>query len=271
MGNPLNLGDISSSIPGQVKKVTKRYFKLKTRTRLLLVFFGSVATISGWFLPWYTVNYFLTVNAMHTVVDGNHFVAVAQLSGADDLIKKYGENIAQNEYSGEDLAKAGFIRVPQEILYWWLGVVAVTLLAIKIDDLRVYGKVVAYLKRGLDLAKILTLLLQIGWVLWYCVQSTQLGWIYNAARTGIVHALGGTSQGILYISPGLSTGLMALILGLILCSLGVFSGNKDESINANVPTAALPDRFRLTAEVCATIGIVYFIFAVVTSTGKFPH
>src|ERR1700681_4838179 len=104
MGHPLNIGDTSSPIPGQVKKVTKRYFKLKTRTRLLLVFFGSVAIIAGWFLPWYTVNYFLTVDAWRVAADGTHYDNVAQLSGADNLIQKYGENIAQNEYSGEDLA-----------------------------------------------------------------------------------------------------------------------------------------------------------------------
>ena len=269
--HPLNIGDISSPLPGKVQKVTKRYFKLKTRTRLLLVFFGSVAIISGWFLPWYTVNYFLTVDAWRTAVNSTHFVNVGQLSGADNLIQKYGQNIAQNEYSGEDLAKAGFIQnVPQEIFYWWLGLVAVTLLAIKLDDLKVYGKAVESLKKVLDFAKILTLLLQIGWVLWYCVQSTQLAWIYTAARTEMIRTLG-TSQGILYISPGLSTGLIALILGLILCSLGVFSGDKDQPINANTPTSTLSNRFRLTAEICAVIGIVYFIFAVVTSTGKFPH
>ena len=269
-GHPLNIGDISSPLPGQVKRVTKRYFKLKTRTRLLLVFFGSVAIIAGWFLPWYTVNYFLTVDAWRTAVASTHFVNVGQLSGADNLIQKYGENIAQNEYSGEDLAKAGFIQVPQDIFYWWLGLVAITLLAIKLDDLKVYGKAVGYLKQVLDLAKILILLLQIGWVLWFCVQSTQLAWIYNAARTEMIRTLG-TSQGILYINPGLSTGLIALILGLILCSLGVFSGDKAEPINANAPTSTLFSWFRLTAEVCAVIGIVFFIFVVVTSTGKFPH
>ena len=270
MSHPLNIGNISSSHLGQAQKVTKRYFKLKTRTRLFLVFFGSVAIISGWFLPWYTVNYFLTVDAWRTAVNSTHYVNVGQLSGADNLIQKYGENIAQNEYSGEDLAHAGFIQVPQEILYWWLGLVAVSLLAIKIDDLRVYGKAVGYLKLVLNLAKVLTLLLQIGWVLWYCVQSTQLTWIYDAARTGMIQTLG-TSQGILYISPGLSTGLISLILGLILCSLGVFSGDKAEPINANGPASTLSNRVRLSAEVCATIGIIYFIFAVVTSTGKFPH
>lgn len=270
MGHPLNINGISSPLPGQVKKVTKRYFKLKTRTRLLLVFFGSVAIISGWFLPWYTVDYFLTVNTWRKAVDSTHFVNVGELSGADNLIQKYGENIAQNEYTGEDLAKAGFIQVPQEIFYWWLGLVVVTLLVIKLDDLKVYGKAVGYLKQVLDLAKILILLLQIGWILWYCVQSTQLAWIYNAARTEMIRTLG-TSQGILYINPGLSTGLVALILGLILCSLGVFSGDKAEPINALAPTSTLSRRFRLSAEVCAVIGIVYFIFAVITSTGKFPH
>lgn len=270
MGHPPNLGDISSPLPEQVKKVTKRYFKLKTRTRLLLVFFGSVAIISGWFLPWYTVSYFLTADALRKAADGIHYDAVAELDGANTLIQKYGENIAQNEYSGEDLAKAGFIQVPQDIFYWWLGLLAVTLLAIKLDDLQVYGKAVGSLKQVLDWAKILSLLLQIGWVLWYCVQSTQLAWIYNAARTEMIRTLG-TSQGILYISPGLSTGLIALVLGLILCSLGVFSGNKAEPISTNAPTSTLSTRFRLTAEVCAVLGIVYFIFAVVTSTGKFPH
>ena len=129
---------------------------------------------AAWFLHWYTVNYFLTVDTWRTAVASTHFVAVGQISGADNLIQKYGENIAQNQYSGEDLAKGGFIQVPQDILYWWLGLVAVTLLAIKLDDLRVYGKAVGYLKQVLDWAKILTLLLQIGWVLWFCVQSTQL-------------------------------------------------------------------------------------------------
>ncbi len=270
MGGPLNIGDISSPFPGKVQKVTKRYFKLKTRTRLLLVFFGSVAIISAWFLPWYTVNYFLTVDAWRVAADGIHYDNVAQLSGADNLIQKYGQNIAQNEYSGEDLAKAGFIQVPQDIFFWWLGLVAFTLLAIKLDDLRVYGKAVGYLKKVLDWAKILTLLLEIGWVLWYCVQSTQLAWIYNVARTQMIHTLG-SSQGILYIDARISTGLIALILGLILCSLGVFSGDKAEPINANASTSTLSSRFRLTAEVCAVIGIVFFIFAVVTSTGKFPH
>ena len=192
MGHPLNLSDISSPLPASVKKATKRRFKLKTRTRLLLVFFGSVIIVSGWFLPWYTVEYFLTPGAWRIAADGIHFVNVGELDGADSLKQKYGDNIAQSEYSGEDLAKAGFIQIPQEILYWWLGLVAVTLLAIKLDDLKIYGKAVGYLKQVLDWAKILSLLAQIGWVLWYCVQSTQLAWIYNAARTEMIHTVAKT-------------------------------------------------------------------------------
>jgi hypothetical protein len=270
MSGPPRVGDISSPLPGKVKKVTKRYFKLKVRTRLLLVFFGSVVIVSGWFLPWYTVEYFLTVDAWRIAADGTHFTNVGALYGEDNLKQKYGENIAQSEYSGEDLAKSGFIQVNQEIFYWWLGLLAVTLLAIKLDDLHVYGKAVGYLKQVLDWVKILSLLTQIGWVLWYCVQSTSLGWIYNAARTEMVRTLG-TSRGILYISPGLSTGLIALILGLILCSLGVFSGDKAESVNVNATTSTWSSRFNLTAGACAAIGIIYFMVAVVTSTGKFPH
>src|SRR5581483_708907 len=229
----------------------------------------SVIIVSGWFLPWYTVEYFLTPGAWRIAADGIHFVNVGELDGADSLKQKYGDNIAQSEYSGEDLAKAGFIQIPQEILYWWLGLVAVTLLAIKLDDLKIYGKAVGYLKQVLDWAKILSLLAQIGWVLWYCVQSTQLAWIYNAARTEMIHTLG-TSQGILYISPGLSTGLIALILGLILCSLGVFAGDKAEPVNPYATASTLSSRSRLTAGACAFIGIVYFLVVVVTSTGKFP-
>ena len=81
----------------------------------------------------------------------------------------------------------------------------------------------------------------------------------------------GTSQGILYISPGLSTGLIALILGLILCSLGVFAGDKAEPVNPYATASTLSSRSRLTAGACAFIGIVYFLVVVVTSTGKFPH
>jgi len=270
MGGPPNVNDISSPLPGEVKKITRRFLKLKVRTRLLLVFFGSVIIVSGWFLPWYTVEYFLTVDAWRTAVDGVHFENVGALYGEDTLKQKYGENIAQNEYSGEDLAAAGFIRVNQETLYWWLGLVALSLLAIKLDDLRVYGKAVGYLKQVLDWAKVLSLLTQIGWVLWYCVQSTSLAWVYNAARTEMTHTLG-SSRGILYISPGLSTGLIALILGLTLCALGVLSADKIEPINTNASVSPLSNRLSLGAGACAVLGILYFLIVVVTSTGKFPH
>lgn len=97
MGGPPNVSHISSPIPGTVKKVTRRFLKLKVRTRLLLVFFGSVIIVSGWFLPWYTVEYFLTVDAWRTAADGVHFENVGALYGADALKQKYGENIAQKE------------------------------------------------------------------------------------------------------------------------------------------------------------------------------
>ncbi len=270
MGHPLDVSHLSSPLPGQIQKRTKRYFKLKTRTRLLLVFFGSVAIITGWFLPWYTVNYFLTVNAWRVAADGTHYDNVAQLSGADGLIKKYGENIAQNEYSGGDLVREGFIKVNSDIFYWWLGLVALTLLAIKLDDLRIGGIVMEYIKKVLDGVKVLALLTQVGGVLWYCVQTTSIAWIDNVARTEIIRFLG-TSNGLLFIQPGLSTGLICLALGLILSSLGVFSGDKAAPISVDTAVSTQSSWLRLTAGVCAVIGILFFIITVVTSTGKFPH
>lgn len=270
MSHPLDVSGLSAPpLVGKIQKQTKRYFKLKTRTRLLLVFFGSVAIITGWFLPWYNVNYFLTVDAWRAAADGSHYENVAQLSGADDLIRKYGENIAQNEYSGGDLVREGFIKVDQKTFYWWLGLVALTLLVIKLDDLRI-GGIAIYLKWVLNLVKILTLLFQVGWVLWYCVQTTSLAWIDNVARTEMVRFLG-TSNGILFIQPGLSTGLIFLALGLILNALGVFSGDKAEPINVSTTASTWSNRLRLTAGVCAVIGILFFIITVVTSTGRFPH
>ncbi len=270
MSHPLDVSNISSPIPGQIQKHTKRYFKLKTRTRLLLVFFGSVAIISGWFLPWYTVNYFLTVDAWRVTADGTHYDNVAQLTGANNLIQKYGENIAQNEYSGGDLVKEGFIKVDQDTFYRWLALVALILVAIKLDDLRFNAIVVVYLKKVLDFVKILLLLTQVGWVLWYCVQTTSLAWIDNVARTEMIRFLG-TSNGILFIQPGLSTGLICLALGLILSALGVFSGDKVAPVNAYTTDSTWSNRFRLTAGACAVIGVLFFIIMVVTSTGRFPH
>lgn len=126
------------------------------------------------------------------------------------------------------------------------------------------------MKRVLDWAKVLSLLTQIGWVLWYCVQSSSLAWIYNAARTDMIHTLG-SSRGILFINPGLSTGLIALILGLTLCALGVLSADKVESGNTNASVSALSNWLSLSAGACAVLGILYFLIVVVTSTGKFPH
>lgn len=255
MGHPLSAGNPAVNIPQHVQKYTKRRFKLKTRTRLILVLFGSIAIVTAWFLPWYVVDYFLSPSAFETAMHSGHYDALAELSGDAQDVKLYGTNIVQIQYSGADLAGKGFIQVSRTDLYRWLGLVGLTLLAVKADEVMGYEGVVGVVKKIIDGAKVLGLIGQVAYFLWYSIQATSRAWVTNTATVLMVRDLG-SSNGLLHMTVGISVGLISLALGLLLSSIGVLTGDKaqDNSYNPSKWSGIAS----LTATACLVIGLVYF-------------
>ena len=258
MNHPLSANNHTMHIARQVQKQTKRRFKLKTRTRLILVLFGSIAIVTAWFLPWYVMDYFLSPSAFQTAMHSGHYDALAELSGDQHDIQLYGTNIVQIQYSGAELAQKGFIHVDRTDLLWWLGLVALTLIAVKADELMGYQGVVGVVKNIIDGVKVLGLIGQVGFFLWYSIQATSRAWVTNTATTLMVHDLG-SNNGLLHMTTGMSVGLISLALGLLLSSIGVMTGDKaqDNSYNPSKWSGIAS----LTATACLVIGLVYFFIS----------
>ena len=261
MGHPFNAADHALDIPGGVQKFTQRRFKLRARTRLILILFGSIAVVTSWFMPWFVVDYFLSPSAFQTAMHSGHYDALAELDGDPKDIKLYGTNIVQIQYNGSELVKEGYIKLDQKTINLWLLLVGVTLLAVWVDEwksFRAAGLLV--LKRIIAWIKVLDLLVQVALFLWFGVQATSRDLINHAATTMMIHDLGGSSSGLLHLTTGISVGQISLALGLLIASIGVLTGEAPEPAPGS-RASKWPSLARLTAIACLVIGLIFFFIS----------
>lgn len=261
MSNLSNSANHALNIAGRVQKFTQRRFKLRARTRFILIFFGSIAVVTSWFMPWFVVDYFLSPSAFQTAMNSHHYDAVSELSGYDQDIKLYGTNIAQIQYNGSDLVKDGYIKLDQKTIDVWLLLVGVTLLAVWVDEWQNRYRTVGLstLRKFIIWINVLDLLGQVVLFLWYGVQATSRDLITHAANTMMVRDLGGTSNGLLHMTTGISVGQIVLALGILVTSIGVLTGDAPESIPGS-STSKWASTARFTAGTCLVIALLFFFF-----------
>lgn len=261
MGNPSHASSFGLDIPGRVQQTTKRRFKLRSRTRLILLLFGSIAVVISWFMPWYVVDYFLSPSAFQTAMQSGHYDALAELDGDPQDIKLYGTNIVQIQYNGSDLVKEGYISLDQKTIDLWLLLVGVALLAVWVDEWKSYRAAGLFvLKRIITWIKVLDLLGQVALFLWFGLQSTSRDLITHAATTMMVNDLGGSRNGLLHMTTGISVGQMALALGIIIISISVLTGDAPEPVPGS-RVSRRPSIAGLTAGTCLVIGLVVFFIS----------
>lgn len=245
--------------PSKIQSHTKKFFKLKSRTRAILVLLGSIAMITSWFLPWYDVLYWLSPSAFQAAMQSGHYEAVAQVTGFAAEMHLYGSNVVQVGYSGASLAQTGFIGLSQNVFYWWLALGGLALLTVWTDEWSRNRGITRHLKTILDCGKVSGLIFQVGTFVWIASSVTSRAVVNKAATDLIVKDIGHTS-GMLYVSTGLSVGLISLFLGLILALLGIMTGNASEQVNpSGLTTSKAWGIARLTANACLTIAIFYLL------------
>lgn len=254
---------MSHPVARLLQKITSRFFKLRPRTRSILVVLGCMAMATSWFLPWYEVVYWLSPHGFQAAMRTGRYEAVAELDGFSAQTAKYGDNnIAQIGYSGSDLSHAGAathaLGLSSAVFTSFLVLGGLALLVVWTDEWRSSTGVARYLKRAVDYSAWLGLLAEVFWCVWRAADTTSLTVVDKAATALMVKDLGGGARGaagVVYVDPGLSVGYLSLLLGLVLFAIAVMTGSKSEPPEDSGTPALRATR--ITAGTCVVVGLVY--------------
>lgn len=272
------------------KNLTQFVFKFRARTRVILVFLGSIFIIGAWLMPWYTNLYWLSSSAADEVALNTGY-QVTNLPAGDPLAA-WGRWPLQDEYTGNRLAHgSAYLRslgFSQQDLYWWIALAALSLIALKTFEWRGQDRLRDSISRIIEGAKAVALIRTIAACAWRAARFTSLTHVNSLARASLLASLrshGITSPGLEHVHTGFSQGLISLFIGLVLAFLGVFSAvrkprpNKPRRSGRNgvqvigqypadlPPAAAIPvpetmdDRIRVTAGVFAFLALLFLLIA----------
>jgi hypothetical protein len=271
-----------------IKKVSEFVFRFRARTRVILVFLGSIFVIGTWVMPWYTNLYWMnSYNAQQAALNSGY--QATNLLSSDTLGQKYGFGPLQDEYSGSRLAHGStYMRslgFSQQDLYWWIALAVLSLIALKTFEWQGRDRLRDAIFKFIEGAKAIALVRTIAVCVWRSLNFTSLLHVQSLARFTLLADLqthGINNPGLQYVHTGFSQGLVSLFLGLILCFLGVFSATNTapkkprwwrrkavaEPLAAgpirigesDTPSTAI-EKIRVTAGVFAMAAIVFLVLA----------
>jgi hypothetical protein len=274
-------GTISSGFPHAprgawlVRYGTRRIIRLNPGARALLVLIGSGIITLSWVLPWYDVTLFMrTAKAFHATTGLGNFPALASLTGRDDLIHKYGDYLLHREYTGGDLVHGGpdlaALGMPQYYYQLSLALTIVALIAWQAARRGGDGTFALGLRRTADVTMGLGLMYLVAVAAIKTLHMRSLTTVTAAATAELTRDLAHRSAGanpIAYADAGFSTGLIAVLLGLIVASVGILSGDRTappETILGTDVSSIVLVRIGTTllANVLTILGIIYLALSV---------
>ncbi|QXJ25771.1 hypothetical protein AGRA3207_007321 [Actinomadura graeca] len=255
---------------------TRRIVRLNPGARALLVLIGSGIITLSWVMPWYDVTIFMrTARAFHATTGLGHFPALASLTGQDDLTRKYGQYMLHREYSGGDLVHGGpglaALGMPQYYYQLSLALTIVGLIAWQVARRGGDGTLALGLRRMADVTMGLGLMYLVAVAAIKTLHMRSLTTVADAATAELTYDLARRSAGahpIAYASAGFSSGLIAVLLGLVVASFGILAGDRSEPsetiLGTDVSSIALVRiGTTLIANVLTVLGIVYLALSVV--------
>jgi hypothetical protein len=252
----------------QIRKLTGRVFKLRSRTRAVLVLLGCIGLLTAWFLPMYEVIYWLkSPAALHTAIKSGHYEAIGQLD-APSLVRKYGnDNLLQIGYTGSALAHGGTatrpIGISQKDFFYLVGLGGLALLAVWTDEW-IRGRGIArYLKKVIDFGVWLGVLYEIFKWVWKAGDATSLS-VVNKMSTALMmkdlHGHDGGAAAVVHVHPALSVGWISVVIGLFLASVGMLTSSSPEPDSSSA--LGVSEVTKGVAALCVIAGLIYLVLNV---------
>ncbi|GAA1218409.1 hypothetical protein GCM10009665_05390 [Kitasatospora nipponensis] len=248
---------------------TGRVIRLSGSTRAGLVLVGCTVMGLSWFLPWYSVLYWLKdQQGFHTAMGSNHY-STTEVIGPEAAA--HGNNfVVERDYSGSTLVTSARqlreLALSEQYYKYILILGVVALVAVwahgeKRRDNRFFRAVA----RIADISEGLGVIAAVAYVVDKTANLTSLHTVESAATAQLVQDLGsqgGGSSAIAFVSAGFSTGFIAVTVGLVIAGFGVLAGERsdDEGDSRGPSSRAAVAWFavgRLLANLLLLVGLVY--------------
>jgi hypothetical protein len=258
-----------------VRYGTRRIIRLSPGARALLVVIGSGLIALSWVLPWYDVTIFMrTPEAFHATTGLGNFPVLAGLTGSDDLVHKYGEYLLDREYTGRDLEHGGpglsALGMPLHYYQLSLALTVVALIAWQVARRGGDGRFALIVRRAANVTMGLGLMYLVAVAAFKTLHMRSLTVVSNAATAELTRDLADRSAGadpIAYASAGFFSGLIAILLGLVVASFGILSGDRSapaETVLGTDVSSLTVIRIvtSLIANILTVLGILYLVVSV---------